>query len=133
MKSDMINIIIGAAVGFAGGYILKNQQSQKETRNKAGVPFSTLYQEAQKEVQDLKGRLRMEREENESLRTQLQSLKQKLRNQADASDDQLDRYDDLSRRVETLNSEKKLLEEKLQEYKDLYSAAQDEIKCLNKE
>lgn len=126
----MMQLLIGAFAGFLGGYAMKGQSAQKESRNEAGISYASLLQEAQKNIEDLKNRLRNQQEENNTLTAEIQTLKQKIRNADEASDDQADIVADLQRRVETLKREKELMEEKSQEYKELYEAATMEIEKL---
>ena len=131
MKSNMvINLLIGAAVGFVGGYIVRKQLTKNEAYNESGNSYRTLLQEAQREIQTLKNRVSNLQNENESLINELKSLKIKIRIADDASDDQADRLMDLNRRIETLKREKEITEEKLQESKDLYTSAMQEIERL---
>jgi chromosome segregation ATPase len=131
MKSNMvIDLLIGAAVGFVGGYIVRKQLTKNEAYNESGNSYRTLLQEAQREIQTLKNRVSNLQNENESLINELKSLKIKIRNADDASDDQADRLMDLNRRIETLKREKEITEEKLQESKDLYTSAMQEIERL---
>lgn len=126
----VINLLIGAAVGFVGGYIVRKQLTKNEAYNESGNSYRTLLQEAQREIQTLKNRVSNLQNENESLINELKSLKIKTRNADDASDDQADRLMDLNRRIETLKREKEITEEKLQESKDLYTSAMQEIERL---
>ena len=126
----VINLLIGAAVGFVGGYIVRKQLTKNEAYNESGNSYRTLLQEAQREIQTLKNRVSNLQNENESLINELKSLKIKIRNADDASDDQADRLMDLNRRIETLKREKEITEEKLQESKDLYTSALQEIERL---
>ncbi len=126
----VINLLIGAAVGFVGGYIVRKQLTKNEAYNESGNSYRTLLQEAQREIQTLKNRVSNLQNENESLINELKSLKIKIRNADDASDDQADRLMDLNRRIETLKREKEITEEKLQESKDLYTSAMQEIERL---
>ncbi len=131
MKSNMvINLLIGAAVGFVGGYIVRKQLTKNEAYNESGNSYRTLLQKAQREIQTSKNRVSNLQNENESLINELKSLKIKIRNADDASDDQADRLMDLNRRIETLKREKEITEEKLQESKDLYTSAMQEIERL---
>lgn len=131
MKSNMvINLLIGAAVGFVGGYIVRKQLTKNEAYNESGNSYRTLLQEAQREIQTLKNRVSNLQNENEFLINELKSLKIKIRNADDASDDQADRLMGLNRRIETLKREKEITEEKLQESKDLYTSAMQEIERL---
>lgn len=131
MKSNMIiNLLIGTAIGFVGGYIVKKQFTKNEAYNESGNSYRELLQEAQREIQTLKNRASNLQNENESLINELKSLKIKIRNADDASDDQADRLMDLNRRIETLKREKEITEEKLQESKDLYISAMQEIERL---
>lgn len=131
MKSNMvINLLIGAAVGFVGGYIVRKQLTKNEAYNESGNSYRTLLQEAQREIQTLKNRVSNLQNENESLINELKSLKIKIRNADDVSDDQADRLMDLNRRIEALKREKEITEEKLQESKDLYTSAMQEIERL---
>ena len=126
----VINLLIGAAVGFVGGFIVRKQLTKNEAYNESGNSYRTLLQEAQREIQTLKNRVSNLQNENESLINELKSLKIKIRNADDASDDQADRLMDLNRRIETLKREKEITEEKLQESKDLYTSAMQEIERL---
>lgn len=126
----VIDLLIGAAVGFVGGYIVRKQLTKNEAYNESGNSYRTLLQEAQREIQTLKNRVSNLQNENESLINELKSLKIKIRNADDASDDQADRLMDLNRRIETLKREKEITEEKLQESKDLYTSAMQEIERL---
>ena len=126
----VINLLIGAAVGFVGGYIVRKQLTKNEAYNESGNSYRTLLQEAQREIQTLKNRVSNLQNENESLINELKSLKIKIRNADDASDDQADRLMDLNRRIETLKREKEITEEKLQESKDLDTSAMQEIERL---
>ena len=126
----VINLLIGAAVGFVGGYIVRKQLTKNEAYNESGNSYRTLLQEAQREIQTLKNRVSNLQNENESLINELKSLKIKIRNADDASDDQADRLMDLNRRIETIKREKEITEEKLQESKDLYTSAMQEIERL---
>lgn len=126
----VINLLIGAAVGFVGGYIVRKQLTKNEAYNESGNSYRTLLQEAQREIQTLKNRVSNLQNENESLINELKSLKIKIRNADDASDNQADRLMDLNRRIETLKREKEITEEKLQESKDLYTSAMQEIERL---
>lgn len=126
----VINLLIGAAVGFVGGYIVRKQLTKNEAYNESGNSYRTLLQEAQREIQTLKNRVSNLQNENESLINELKSLKIKIRNADDASDDQADRLMDLNRRIETLKREKEITEEKLQESKDLYTSAMQKIERL---
>ena len=126
----VINLLIGAAVGFVGGYIVRKQLTKNEAYNESGNSYRTLLQEAQREIQTLKNRVSNLQNENDSLINELKSLKIKIRNADDASDDQADRLMDLNRRIETLKREKEITEEKLQESKDLYTSAMQEIERL---
>ncbi|WP_418551548.1 hypothetical protein [Prevotella sp.] len=131
MKSNMvINLLIGAAVGFVGGYIVRKQLTKNEAYNESGNSYRALLQEAQREIQTLKNRVSNLQNENESLINELKSLKIKIRNADDVSDDQADRLMDLNRRIEALKREKEITEEKLQESKDLYTSAMQEIERL---
>lgn len=78
----------------------------------------------------MKNRVSNLQNENESLINELKSLKIKIRNADDVSDDQADRLMDLNRRIEALKREKEITEEKLQESKDLYTSAMQEIERL---
>lgn len=126
----VINLLIGAAVGFVGGYIVRKQLTKNEAYNESGNSYRTLLQKAQREIQTSKNRVSNLQNENESLINELKSLKIKIRNADDASDDQADRLMDLNRRIETLKREKEITEEKLQESKDLYTSAMQEIERL---
>lgn len=126
----VINLLIGAAVGFVGGYIVRKQLTKNEAYNESGNSYRTLLQEAQREIQTLKNRVSNLQNENESLINELKSLKIKIRNADDVSDDQADRLMDLNRRIEALKREKEITEEKLQESKDLYTSAMQEIERL---
>lgn len=126
----IINLLIGTAIGFVGGYIVKKQFTKNEAYNESGNSYRELLQEAQREIQTLKNRASNLQNENESLINELKSLKIKIRNADDASDDQADRLMDLNRRIETLKREKEITEEKLQESKDLYISAMQEIERL---
>lgn len=120
----MIKTIIGIAVGFSCGYILKNITSNKKSQNELGESYKSLYNSTKSEVDTLTNRLKNYKEENESLTMELQQLKNKLRNQENTNDDQIDRIDELHRKINILKKEKSLLEEKNQEYKDLLEATQ---------
>lgn len=89
-------------------------------------------QEAQKDIENLKKRLRSQQEENNTLIAEIQVLKRKIRDANEVSDNHEDMVVDLQRRIESLKREKELVEEKSQEYKELYTAASIEIEKLKK-
>lgn len=118
----MWNIILGAAAGFAGGYFVKSSAARKEAYNSAGISYLSLYQDAQKEIQLLKSRIKSQQNENDALVADMNSLKQKIKEQLDNSDDKDDRIAELQRRLDTLKREKAIAEEKMTEYRDLYNS-----------
>lgn len=120
----MVKIIIGVAAGFACGYILKNITMKKGSQNELGESYESLYNSSKNELNALSNRLKNYKNENESLLEEVKRLKNKLRTQEDSNDDQIDRIDELHRKINILQKEKSLLEEKNQEYKDLLEATQ---------
>lgn len=122
MNYNMWNIIFGAAAGFVGGYFVKSNASRKETYNSSGISYMSLFQESQKEIQLLKGRLKSQQNDNDALMADIKSLKQQLREHMDISDDKDDRIAELQRRLENLKREKLIAEEKMTEYRDLYNS-----------
>ena len=124
----MIIFLLGTALGFACGYVVKLQVSKKEIYDKAGVSFRSLCQDAKQKIQILNERVKSLQKENESLVIEL--LKDKLIKVDDAFDEQGDILSDLKNSIDLLNREKVVLEEKLQEYKDLYTVATQEVERL---
>lgn len=126
----MIIFLLGTALGFACGYVVKLQVSKKEIYDKAGVSFRSLCQDAKQKIQILNERVKSLQKENESLVIDIKLLKDKLIKVDDAFDEQGDILSDLKNSIDLLNREKVVLEEKLQEYKDLYTVATQEIERL---
>lgn len=126
----MINFLLGTALGFACGYVVKLQVSKKEIYDETGVSFRSLCQDAKREIQILNERVKSLQKENESLVIDIKLLKDKLIKVDDAFDEQGDILSDLKKSIDLLNREKVVLEEKLQEYKDLYTVATQEVERL---
>ena len=127
---DMLNLIIGAAAGFVGGYVVKDQTSKAESKSSSGVSYATLYNEAQSDINRLKADLRSRDTEIDELKQQLKNQTRKLRDYEDKIDDKADDLDDLKKMIETLRRKNEELSDKVSDYQSLYTAAQQEIERL---
>ena len=127
---DMVDVIIGVAAGFAGGYVLTSQTAKSKSVSSTGTPYATLYNEAQAEINMLKSNLRDRDSEIDDLHQKIKTLSKKLRDYEDQADDKSDYMDDMKRTIESLRRQNENLEEKATEYKSLYTAAQQEIERL---
>lgn len=126
----MINLLIGAVAGFAGGYVVKGRSSNTENVSQSGKPYSALYNEAQEEISKLKSELRNRNSEMDDLNLKVKNLSRKLRENEDKDDDRSDIIDDLKRHNESLRRQNEDLQEKMNDYKSLYIAAQQDIERL---
>lgn len=127
---DMLNVIIGAAAGFVGGYVVKGQTSKAESVSSSGVSYASLYNEAQSDINTLKSDLRSRDAEIDELKQQIKSQTKKLRDYEERIDDKADDLDDLKKMIETLRRKNEELNDKVSDYQSLYTAAQQEIERL---
>lgn len=127
---DMLNLLIGAAAGFAGGYALRGKSDKSESQFRDGTPYSTLYNEAQSELSKVKSELRSRDAEIEELNQRVKSLTRKLRNWEDKAEDKADDIDDMKKTIDSLRRQNEDLSDKMNDYKSLYTAAQQEIERL---
>ncbi|MBD5313913.1 MAG: hypothetical protein HDS06_06815 [Bacteroides sp.] len=127
---EILNLIIGAAAGFAGGYAVKSQASKSESLSSSGQPFSLLYNESLQEISKLKSQLRSKDSEIDDLNQRIKSLTRKIRDNEDADMDKADNLSDMKRTIESLRRQNDNLNEKMNDYKSLYEAAQQEIERL---
>ena len=126
----MMNLIIGAAAGFVGGYVVKGQTSKTESTSSSGVSYATLYNDAQSDINRLKADLRSRDTEIDELKQQIKSQTRKLRDYEDKIDDRTDDLDDLKKTIDTLRRKNEELNDKVSDYQSLYTAAQQEIERL---
>ena len=126
----MLNLFLGAVAGFAGGYVIKGQTSKQESVASNGAKYSALYNDAQSEISKLKSDLRNRDSEIEDLNQRIKSLTKKIRDFEDKTDDHKDDIDDMRRTIESLRRQNDELNEKMADYKSLYTAAQQEIERL---
>lgn len=127
---NLMDLIIGAAAGFAGGYVVKGQTSKTESTSSSGVSYATLYNDAQSDINRLKADLRSRDTEIDELKQQIKSQTRKLRDYEDKIDDRADDLDDLKKTIETLRRKNEELNDKVSDYQSLYTAAQQEIERL---
>ena len=127
---EIVNLFIGAAVGFAGGYVVKGQTSKSESLSNSGKPYSVLYNETLQELSKIKAELRSKDSEIENLNQRVRNLTRKIRNDEDENLDKADNMADMKRALETLKKENLDLQEKMQDYKALYESAKLEIDKL---
>ncbi len=126
----MLELLVGVAAGFAGGYVVKGQTSKSENASSSGTPYSVLWNEAQSEISQLKTELRTRDSEIDDLNQRIKSLTKKIRANEDNADDSQDEIDDMKRTIESLRSKNADLSDKVDEYKSLYTAAKQEIERL---
>lgn len=127
---EILNLFIGAALGFAGGYVVKGQAAKSESTSSSGKRYSLLYDEAVQELNKVKSELRSRDSEIENLNQKIKSLTRKIRDEEDENLDRADNLADLKRSVESLRRENNNLQEKMKDYKALYESAQQEIEKL---
>lgn len=128
---EILNILIGTAVGFAGGYAVKGQKSKSEISSSSGKPYSVLYDETIQELSKAKTELRSRESEIEDLNQRIRSLSRKIRNDEDETMDRADDFADMRRTIESLRKENIVLQDKMNDYKALYESAKQEIDRLN--
>lgn len=126
----MMNLIIGAAAGFVGGYVVKGQTSKTESISSSGVSYATLFNQAQSDINRLKSDLSSRDSEIDELKQQIKSQTRKLRDYEDKIDDRADDLEDLKKTIETLRRKNEELNDRVSDYKSLYTAAQQEIERL---
>lgn len=126
----MLNLILGAAAGFVGGFVAKGQSVKSESLSDNGVAYTVLYNESQAELSKIKAELRMRSSEIDELNQRIKTLTRKLRDNEDDADDKADDIADMRRTIDTLRRQNESLEEKVNDYKSLYTAAQQEIERL---
>ena len=128
----VFKILICTLAGVGCGYILgkrvtlQNEQSEKKANQSA-------LKESNRKIQEQKGQIAALQEEKEALVCEVKNLRRKGRTLQDESDDQEDLITDLKLRVTSLTRDKSVLEDKVQAYKDLYDATNQELERLKKE
>ena len=126
----MIKIIIGAIVGFVGGYVLCCKNKEKELKSPTGEPYSLLYQQTQAENNKLRNLVKQGNSQIDELNTKVKSLTKVIREKEDLAEDQIDDIDSLKNTIQRLQNENSTLKEQANEYKMLYKASLDEIEHL---
>lgn len=124
-ESKMLEFIIGAAVGAAGGFIAK---SQVLNQGKTDSTFELT--EAEAEVKRLKARNDEYEKEIEEQSSKIKDLTERLRNQTDVSDDKSLEYDTLQAKLKRIENENDDLRRELTHYKKNYESVEAELNRL---
>jgi chromosome segregation ATPase len=126
----MIEIILSAAVGFAGGMVAKDKIAPNTQEKKQIELLQQKLNIALQQNEKSKQTINELREEYDKCSTELKNVRNKVRDKEDVSDDMQDAIDDLKKNNRRLISENEDLKRQLDELQILNEAKRQELETL---
>jgi len=126
---NMVDIILGAAAGFAGGYFVKEKLSGNSSETaRMNNELNALSDENEK----LRKRYKEAERQVEDLLAETQKLRRAAKSNEEKSDDREDELDRVRLQVKRLTKQNDELLRKIQEYQEMCSSYEMQLEQLKK-
>lgn len=121
----MGEIIIGAVIGIAIGYFVKEKLSKSSISQLEGSN-----NRLKDEIERKERRIKEVEADKEKLNSDYKELREKLKQQENSTDDISDEFDDVKEKALKLQCENDRLTQELEEYKMAFKVKESEIETL---